>query len=68
VCQPRRDSASEVVREGLRLLKETDELRRKLREQIELGWLDVQAGRVVDGPTAMGEVWRRLQSLPRKGA
>jgi antitoxin ParD1/3/4 len=62
------NNASEVVREGLRLLKESDEFRRKLREQIELGWLDVQAGRVVDGPTAVGEARRRLQSLPKKGA
>ena len=33
-------NASEVVREGLRLLKEQDEIRVRWREQIERGWLD----------------------------
>ena len=38
------NNASEVVREGLRLLKEHDEIRVKWREQIERGWLQAQAG------------------------
>ena len=42
------NNASEVIREGLRLLKEHDEVRVKWREQIERGWLQAQAGQVVD--------------------
>jgi len=45
------NNASEVVREGLRLLKEHDEVRLRWREQIERGWQEVQAGRVVDAGT-----------------
>jgi antitoxin ParD1/3/4 len=33
------NNASEVIREGLRLLKEHDEVRLKWREQIERGWI-----------------------------
>jgi antitoxin ParD1/3/4 len=62
------NNASEVVREGLRLLKESDELRLRMREQIELGWLDARAGRVVDGPKAMREVRTRLKNLAKKRA
>ncbi len=43
------NNASEVVREGLRLLKEHDEIRLKWREQIERGWLQAQRGELVDG-------------------
>ena len=42
------NNACEVVRDGLRLLKEHDEVRLKWREQIERGWIQTQ---VVDGPT-----------------
>jgi len=62
------NNASEVVREGLRLLKESDELRLKMREQIQLGWLDARAGRVVDGPKAMGDARTRLKNLAKKRA
>ena len=48
------NNASEVIREGLRLLKEHDETRMKWREQVERGWLQAQAGQVVDG-----EVFRK---------
>ncbi len=62
------NNASEVVREGLRLLKESDDMRLRIREQIEAGWLDVQAGRVVDGPKAMAEARTRLKHLSKKRA
>lgn len=49
-------SASEVVREALRLLHEQDELRRaqleKLRREIAVGLADSERGRVVDGEEA----------------
>jgi antitoxin ParD1/3/4 len=63
VCWPKVESglynnASEVVREGLRLLKEHDEIRLKWREQIEHGWHQAQRGELVDG----NEVFDRLDS------
>jgi antitoxin ParD1/3/4 len=62
------NNASEVVRESLRLLKEHDEIRLKWREQIERGWLDAQAGRVVDGPKTMADARTRLKNMSKKRA
>jgi antitoxin ParD1/3/4 len=62
------NNASEVIREGLRLLKENDEVRLRWREQIERGWLQAQAGQLVDGPKAMSEVRTRLKARPKKRA
>jgi hypothetical protein len=55
-----------AVREGLRLLKEHDEVRLKWREQIERGWLQAQADEVADGPKAMAAIRRRLLNRPEK--
>ena len=60
--------ASEVVREGLRLLKDHDEIRVKWREQIERGWLQAQRGEVVDGPTAMAAIRERVKTKAKKRA
>lgn len=62
------NNASEVVREGLRLLKENDEVRRGWREQIERGWAQAQAGQVVDGPKVMEEIKSRLKARTKKRA
>jgi antitoxin ParD1/3/4 len=62
------NNASEVVREALRLLKEHDDVRGRMRERIERGWLDSRAGRLVDGPKAMGEARKRLKNLTKKRA
>jgi len=62
------NNASEVIREGLRLLKEHDEVRLKWREQIERGWLQAQAGELVDGPKAMATIKERLKSRTKKRA
>ena len=62
------NNASEVIREGLRLLKEHDEVRLRWRQQIERGWVQAQAGQLVDGPNAMAEIKRRLKSRARKRA
>jgi len=62
------NNASEVVREGLRLLKEHDEIRVKWREQIERGWLQAQGGEIVDGPKAMADIRERIKSKARKRA
>ena len=55
-----------MVREGLRLLKEHDEIRMKWREQVERGWLQAQAGQVVDGPKVMADARARLKSVSKK--
>ena len=62
------NNASEVIREGLRLLKEHDDVRRTWREQIERGWIQAQAGQVVEGPKAMAEVKARLKARTKKRA
>jgi antitoxin ParD1/3/4 len=53
------NSASEVVREGLRLLQQRDELRElkleALRTEIQKGVDDLEAGRFSDGRLAMQE-------------
>ena len=62
------NNASEVIREGLRLLKEHDEVRLKWREQIERGWLQAQAGELVDGPKVMSGIRARLKGRAKKHA
>lgn len=62
------NNASEVIREGLRLLKEHDEVRVRWREQIERGWRQAQAGQAVDGPTAIGEIKNRVKIRAKKRA
>lgn len=58
------NNASEVVREGLRLLKEQDTVRLRWREQIERGWQEAQAGRLVEGK----EAFRRIDERIKKAA
>jgi antitoxin ParD1/3/4 len=63
------NSASEVVREGLRLLQERDLTReeklRWLRGEIEKGIDDLEAGRYRDGREAMQELRARLLEMKR---
>lgn len=60
------NNASEVIREGLRLLKEHDEIRMKWREQIERGWLQARAGRVRDGEQVFRKADERIKQRARK--
>ena len=62
------NNASEVVREGLRLLKEHDELRKKYAAQIERGWQQAQRGDVVDGEKAMVAARERIKAKAKKRA
>jgi len=62
------NNASEVIREGLRLLKEHDEVRLGWRQQIERGWQQAQAGDVLDGPTTVREIKSRLKTRTKKRA
>ena len=61
------NNASEVVREGLRLLKEHDEIRLKWREQIERGWLQAQHGDLVDGNQVFDRLDKRLRVQRTRG-
>ena len=58
------NKASAVVREGLRLLKEQDEVRLRWREQIERGWQEAPGRRLVDGD----EAFRRIDGRIKKAA
>jgi antitoxin ParD1/3/4 len=62
------NNASEVIREGLRLLKEHDEIRVKWRESIERGWLQAQAGQVVSGEEVFRKADERIKQRGRKRA
>jgi antitoxin ParD1/3/4 len=62
------NNASEVIREGLRLLKEHDEDRLRWREQIERGWRQARAGDVMDGSPTVREIENRLKSRAKKRA
>ncbi|MBC7899537.1 MAG: type II toxin-antitoxin system ParD family antitoxin [Saprospiraceae bacterium] len=58
------NSASEVVREGLRLLQQRDEFRQmkldNLRKEVQKGVDDLEAGRFRDGSEVMAEMKERL--------
>ena len=61
------NSASEVVREGLRLLQQRDEMRevklQALRREIQKGVDDLEAGRANDGSEVMAEFKSRLLKM-----
>jgi antitoxin ParD1/3/4 len=62
------NNASEVIREGLRLLKEHDEVRLRWRQQIERGWQQARAGEAPDGPPTIREIENRLKTRTKKRA
>ncbi len=66
------NSASEVVREGLRLLQQRDEMREAklnaLRAEIQKGIDDLEAGRVYDGPSTMAEFREKLLKMKQNDA
>jgi antitoxin ParD1/3/4 len=63
------NSASEVVREGLRLLQQRDEMREMklaaLREEIQKGVDDLETGRVKDGGEIMAGFKERLLAVKK---
>ena len=63
-------SQSEVVREGLRLLKEREELKNlrlsELRKEIAIGSEQADRGEFVDGEETFAEIRRRSTERKRK--
>ncbi len=63
-------SASEVIRAGLRLLQERDQIREEkldwLKIEIQKGIDDLEAGRYRDGREVMSEITGRLLELKRR--
>ena len=64
------NSASEVIRAGLRLLSERDQAREEkldwLKIEIQKGIDDLEAGRYRDGREVMSEITGRLLELKRR--
>ncbi len=65
----RYNSASEVVREALRLLEQRDEVftlrKDQIRKQIEEGWQSAQRGEFVDAEEVFGRMDADLQNSER---
>ena len=65
----RYNSASEVVREALRLLEQRDEVfslrKDALRKQIEEGWQSARRGEFVDGDEVLDRMDAELEALER---
>ncbi len=65
----RYNSASEVVREALRLLEQRDEVftlrKDEIREQIEEGWHSAKRGEFVDGDEVFDRIEAEIEALER---
>ncbi len=61
-------SHAEVIRAGLRLLREQEEWQAEARRKIVEGLADFQAGRVIDGDQALEQLLGEIAEKRRKGA
>jgi antitoxin ParD1/3/4 len=68
----RYNSASEVVREALRLLEQRDEVftlrKDEIRKQIAEGWLSAKRGESVDGDDVFGRIDDEFEALERSAS
>jgi antitoxin ParD1/3/4 len=64
-------SQSEILREGLRLLKEREELKaarlEELRKQIAIGVEQAERGELFDGPKVFRDLRRRIRNRKKTG-
>jgi len=67
----RYNSASEVVREALRLMEERDQMKAiqkdEIRRKIDAGWASALTGRLHDGDDVFAELETQLDSMERAG-
>jgi len=65
-------SQSEILREGLRLLKEREELKQlrlaELRKEIAIGTEQARRGQVIDGEAVFAEIRKKSQEARRRRA
>lgn len=65
----RYNSASEVVREALRLMEERDKFkavqREEIRKKIDAGWASAQAGDLLDSDDVFSEMETTLDDIER---
>jgi antitoxin ParD1/3/4 len=54
-------SASEVIREGLRLLADEEKWKAEVRQKLAIGLEQLRAGQVVDGEAAVDEILEKLR-------
>lgn len=63
-------SQSEILREGLRLLKEREELKRlrlaELRKEIAIGTEQARQGKLIDGEAVFAEIRKKSQEARRR--
>lgn len=62
----RYDSASEVVREALRLMEERDLRNEEIRKQITKGLESQRLGQLVDGEAVFDRLEAELDALPER--
>ncbi len=65
-------SQSEILREGLRLLKEREELKQlrlaELRKEIAIGTKQARQGKLIDGEAVFAEIRKKSQEARRRRA
>ncbi len=59
-------SASEVIREGLRLLADEDDWKAEARRKVAQGLAELKAGKALDGDEVVAEILGRIRARRKK--